>query len=114
MRFREGLWEELTVVGLLWLCGDPAAEGVDGVIQRLGAAVAVTVVWVRVTVRRVFAVSLAQQGVEAVVEAGTEAKVGGVAGAVQRAVWVLPRHREQLVLVVVGGLVEAVLLEGGE
>lgn len=98
----------------MWLCGDPAAEGVDGVIQRLGAAVAVTVVWVCVTVWRVFAVSLAQQGVEAVVEAGTEAKVGSVAGAVQRAVWVLPRHREQLALVVVGGLVEMVLLEGGE
>lgn len=105
----------LTVVGPLWLCSDPAAEGVDGVIQRPWAAMAVTVVWVCQTVWRRFAVCLAQQGVEAVVEAGTEAKVSGVAGAVRRAVMVLPRRREQtLVLVVVGGLLEVVLLEGGK
>lgn len=76
---------------------------------------AVTVVWVWQTIRRLFAVCLAQQGVEAVVEAGTEAKVRGVAGAVQRAVMVLSWDREQiLVLVVVGGLVEVVLLEGSK
>lgn len=60
---------------------------------------------------------LAQQSVEAVVEAGAEAQVGGVAGAVQRAVVVLSRHGQQvlvLVLVVVGRLLEVVLLEGGE
>ncbi len=105
----------LTVVGPLWLCSDPAAEGVDRVIQRPRAAVAVTVVWVCQTIRRLFAVCLAQQGVEAVVEAGTEAKVSGVARAVRRAVMVLSWRREQTrVLVVVGGLVEAVLLEGGK
>lgn len=105
----------LTVVGPLWLCSDPAAEGVDGVSQRPGAAVVVTAVWVCETIRRVFAVCLAQQGVQAVVEAGTEAEVSGVAGAVQRAVVVLPRRREQaLVLVVVGGLVEVVLLQGSQ
>lgn len=58
---------------------------------------------------------LTQQGVETIVEAGTEAEVSGVAGAVQRAVTVLLRGGEQpLVLVVVGGLVEVVLLQGGE
>lgn len=71
----------------------------------------VTVVWVCDTVRRLFAVCLAQKGVEAVVEAGTEAKVGGVGGTVQRGVMVLPWCREQtLVLVVVGRLVDVVLL----
>lgn len=105
----------LTVVAPLWLCSDSAAEGADGVIQRPGAAVVVTIIRVCQTVRGLFAVCLAQQGVQAVVEAGAEAEVSGVAGAVQRAVVVLPRRREQtLVLVVVGGLVEAVLLEGGE
>lgn len=105
----------LTVVGPLWLCSDSAAEGVDRVIQRPGAAVAVTVVWVCQTVWRLFAVCLAQQGVEAVVEAGTEAKVSSVARAVRRAIVVLPRRRDQtLVLVVVGGLVKVVLLEGGK
>lgn len=58
---------------------------------------------------------LTQQGIEAVVEAGAEAKVSSVAGAVQGPVTVLSWCREQkLVLVVVGGLVEMVLLEGGE
>lgn len=67
-------------------------------------------------VRRVFAVGLAQQGVEAVVEAGAEAQVGGVARAVRRAVVVLPGRREQppVLVVVGGGLVEVVLLEGGQ
>lgn len=105
----------LTVVGPLWLCSDPAAEGAKGVIERPGADVVVTVVWVCQPVRRLFAVCLAQQGVEAVVEAGAEAEVSGVAGAVQRAVVVLLRRREQtLVLVVVAGLVTVVLLEGGQ
>lgn len=105
----------MCVVGPLGLCRHSAAEGVDGVIQRPGAAVVVTAVCVCETVRRVFAVCLAQQGVQAVVEAGTQAEVGSVAGAVQRAVVVLPRRREQvLVLVVVDGLVEVVLLEGSK
>lgn len=105
----------LTLTGPLWLCGDPAAERLDGVVQRLGAAVVVTVVWVRETIWRLFVVRLTQQGVETIVEAGTEAEVSGVAGAVQRAVIVLLRGGEQpLVLVVVGGLVEVVLLQGGE
>lgn len=67
------------------------------------------------TVQGLFVVCLAQQGVEAVVEAGTEANISGVAGAVQRAVVVPPRRRQQaLVLVVVGGLVDVFLLEGGK
>lgn len=105
----------LTLVGPLWLCSDPAAEGLDGLIQRPGAAVVVAVVWVCETIWGLFVVRLAQQGVETVVEAGIEADVSGVAGAVQRAVVVLLRCREQaLVLVVVGGLVEVALLQGGE
>lgn len=103
-----------TLVGPLWLCSDPAAEGADGVIQRPGAAVVVTVVRVCETIWWLFVVCLAQQGVEAIVEAGTEANVSGVAGAVQRAVVVLRCGEQALVLVVVGGLVEVVLLQGGE
>lgn len=58
---------------------------------------------------------LTQQGVEAVVEVGTQAKVSSIAGAVQRAIVVLHWWREQrLVLVDVGRLVEVILLEGGE
>lgn len=82
----------LTVVGPLWLCSDPAAEWVDRVVERPRAAVVATAVWVCQTVRRLFAVRLAQQSVEAVVEAGAEAEVSGVARAVQRAIVVLPRH----------------------
>lgn len=79
------------------------------------AAVVVTVVCVCQTIRRLFAVCLAQQGVEAVVKVSTEAKVSGVAGAVQGAIMVLPRCREQaLVLVVAGRLVQVILLEGSE
>lgn len=105
----------LTVVGPCWLRSDLAAEGVYGVIGRPWTAAVVAAVWVRQTVRRLFAVCLAQQGVEAVVEAGAEAEVSGVAGAVQRAVVVLLGRREcTLVLVVVGGLMEVVLLEGGK
>lgn len=76
----------------------------------------VAVVWVCQTTRRLFAVRLAQQRVEAVVEAGAEAVVSGVTGAVQEAVVVLPGRGEQtLVLVVVGGgLVGVVVSEGGE
>ncbi len=74
-----------------------------------------TVVRVCDAIQRLFAVCLAQQGVEAVEEAGAEANISGVARAVQSAVVVLPRRGEQaLVLVVVGGLVEVVLLEGGK
>lgn len=97
----------LTLVSPLWLCGDPAVVGVDRVV--------VTVVWVCQTIWRLFAMCLTQQSVETVVEAGAEAKVCGVAGAVQGPIMVLPRCRQQtLVLVVVGGLVEVVLLKGGE
>ena len=106
----------LTVVGPRWLRSDLAAEGVYGVVGRPRAAAVVAAVREHQAVRRLFAVCLAQQGVEAVVEAGAEAEVGGVAGAVQRAVVVLLRRRERtLVLVVDGGLmVEVVLLEGGK
>lgn len=40
----------LTLTGPLRLCGDSAAERLDGVVQRLGAAVVVTVVWVCETI----------------------------------------------------------------
>lgn len=74
-----------------------------------------TVVWIREAIWGRFVVCLAQQGVEAVVEAGTEADISAVAGAVQRAAVVLLRCGERaLVLVVVGRLVDVVLLQGGE
>lgn len=105
----------LTLAGPLRWRSDPVAEGLDGVVQRLGAAEVVTVVWIREAIWRRFVVCLAQQGIEAVVEAGTEANISGVAGAVQRAAVVLLRCRDRaVVLVVVGGLVEVVLLQGGE
>lgn len=105
----------LTVVRPLLLCCDPAAERGDVGIQMRRAAMVVAVVWVRQTIWRLFAVRLAQQGVEAVVKVSTEAQVSGVVGAVQRAAVVLSRHREQvLVLVVVGWRMQAVLLEGSE
>lgn len=96
----------------LWLCSNPAAEGLDGVTQRPWAAVICAVVGVGEAIWR-FAVCLAQQGVEAVVEAGTEASISGVAGAVQRAIVdLLGRRQNALALVVVvgGGQVEVVLL----
>ena len=59
--------------------------------------------------------SLTQQSVEAVVEAGAEAKVSSVAGVVQGPITVLLWCGEQtLVVVIVGGLVEVVLMKGGE
>lgn len=100
----------LTVVRLL--CSD--SERVDWVTRVQRAAVAAAVARVRQTIRRLFAV-LAQQGVEAVVEVSTEAKVGGIAGAEPRLVVLGPRCRQQtLVLVVVGWLVDEILLEGRE
>lgn len=51
----------LTAVGHVLLGADPAAEGPGA----------------RGTIRRRLAVRLAQQGVEAVVQAGAEAQVGG-------------------------------------
>lgn len=105
----------LTLVVPLRLRSDPGAEGLDGVVQRPGAAEVVTVVWIREAIWGRFVVCLAQQSVEAVVEAGAEANVSGVAGAVQRAAVVLLRRRDRaVVLVVVGGLVEVVLLQGGQ
>lgn len=60
-----------------------------------------------------FDVCLAEQSVEAVVEARAEAEVGGAAE--EGPVVILPRRREEaLVLVVVGGRAEAVLLQGGQ
>lgn len=98
----------------LWLCSNPAAEGLDGVTQRPWAAMIGAVVGVGEAIWRRFAVCLAQQGVEAVVEAGTEASISGVAGAVQRAVMVLRGRRQNalalVVVVVGGGQVEVVLL----
>lgn len=97
----------LTLVGPLWLCSNLAVVGADSVF--------VTVVWVCQTIWRRFAMSLAQQSVEAIVEAGAEAKVSSVAGVVQGPITVLLWCGEQtLVVVIVGGLVEVVLLEGGE
>lgn len=94
------------------MCSDPAAKGVDGVIQGLRTVMTVTVAWVCHAIQRLFAVCLAQQGVEAVVEAGTEAEVGRIGGTVQGVFVVFSWHGERmLVLVVVGGLVEVVLLE---
>lgn len=59
---------------------------------------------------------LAQQSVEAVVEARTEAGVSRVVGAVRRAVVVLLLHGEDVLLLV--GVVcwpeEVVLLQGGQ
>lgn len=105
----------LTLVGPLRLRGDPVAEGLGGVAQKPGAAEVVTVVGIREAVWGRLVVCLAQQGVEAVVEAGTEANISGVAGAVQRAAVVLLRCRDRAVaLVIVGGLVGVVLLQGGE
>lgn len=51
-------------------------------MERPGAAMALAVVRVRETLWRLFVVRLTQQGVEAVVQAGTEANVSSVATAV--------------------------------
>lgn len=94
------------------MCSGPTAEGVDGLTQGLGAGVVLAVARVRQAVQGLFAVRLAQQRVEAVVEAGAEAEVGRVAGTVQGVLVVSAWHAEQmLVLVVAGGLVDVVLLE---
>lgn len=78
-------------------------------MERPGA---LTVVWVCETFWRLFVVCLTQQGVEAVVQAGAEANVGSVAGAVQSAIegllW------QKLLLVIVSWLVEVVLIQGGQ
>lgn len=81
-------------------------------MERPGAAVALRVVWVCETIRGLFVVRLTQQGVEAVVQAGTEANISSIAGAVQTAIEVL--LRQKLLLVVVSRLVEVVLIQGGQ
>lgn len=73
---------------------------------------ALGVVWVCETIRGLFVVRLTQQGVEAIVQTGTEANISGVAGAVQTAIKVLLWHK--LLLVVVSRLVEVVLIQGGQ
>lgn len=72
---------------------------------------ALGVVWVCETIRGLFVVRLTQQGVEAIVQTGTEANISGVAGAVQTAIKVL--LWQKLLLVVVSRLVEVVLIQGG-
>lgn len=71
---------------------------------------ALTVVGVSETLRGLFVVRLAQQGVEAVVQAGTQANISSVAS--QRAIAVL--LWQKLLLVVVSWLVEVVLIQGGQ
>lgn len=73
---------------------------------------ALGVVWVCETIRGLFVVCLTQQGVEAIVQTGTEANISGVAGAVQTAIKVL--LWQKLLLVVVSRLVEVVLIQGGQ
>lgn len=80
----------LTVICPLRLCCYSAVECVDRVVQRPRAAVVVAMFWVHVTIWSLFAVSLTQQGVEAVVKTCTEVKVSSVAGAVHGAI--LVRH----------------------
>lgn len=76
---------------------------------------ALAVVRVGQTVRGLFVVRLTQQGVEAVVQAGAQAHVSGVAGAVQAAIQVLPRQKRLLVVVVVvSRRAELVLVQGGQ
>lgn len=72
---------------------------------------ALTVVRVCETLWRLFVVRLTQQGVEAVVQAGTEANISGVAS--QSAITVL-LWQKLLLLVVVSWLVEVVLIQGGQ
>lgn len=79
-------------------------------MERPGAAMAPTVVRVCETLWGLFVVRLTQQGVEAVVQAGTEADVSGVAS--QSAIPVL--LWQKLLLVVVRWLVELVLIQGGQ
>lgn len=71
---------------------------------------ALTVVRVCETLWRLFVVRLTQQGVEAVVQAGTEADISSVAS--QSAITVLLWQKR--LLVVVGWLVEVVLIQGGQ
>lgn len=71
---------------------------------------ALTVVRVCETLWRLFVVRLTQQGVEAVVQAGTEANISSVAS--QSAITVL--LWQKLLLVVVSWLVEVVLIQGGQ
>lgn len=71
---------------------------------------ALTVVRVCQTLWRLLVVRLTQQGVEAVVQAGTEANISSVAsqGAITVLLW------QKLLLVVVSWLVEVVLIQGGQ
>lgn len=71
---------------------------------------ALTVVRVCETLWRLFVVRLTQQGVEAVVQAGTEANISSVAS--PSAITVL--FWQKLLLVVVSWLVEVVLIQGGQ
>lgn len=71
---------------------------------------ALTLVRVCETLWRLFVVRLTQQGVEAVVQAGTEANISSVAS--QSAITVL--LWQKLLLVVVSWLVEVVLIQGGQ
>ena len=98
----------LTVVAPLRLRGAPAHERGEGVVQ--GTAVAVAALGEGQAVWRLFAVSLTQQGVQAVVQAGAEAQAGGVA---RGHVVVLPGRGVET-LVVVPGRAGVFLLEGGE
>lgn len=81
-------------------------------MERPGAAVALCVVWVRETIRRLFVVRLTQQGVEAVVQAGSEANISGVAGAVHTAIELV--LWQKLLPGVVSRLVAVVLVQGAQ
>lgn len=75
----------------------------------------VSIVGSRQPIRKLFAVSLTQQRVEAVVEAGAEAQVSAVAGAVQGSILGLLWSGEEILVLVVGGrLMEVFLLEAGQ
>lgn len=81
-------------------------------MERPGAAVALGMVWVCEAICRLFVVRLTQQGVEAIVQTGTEANVSGVAGAGHTAIEVL--LWQKLLLAVVSRLVGVVLIQGGQ
>lgn len=92
-----------------YLCGysDPS-----GVMERPGAAMTLTVVWVRKTLCSApSVVRLTEQGVEAIVQAGTQAHISSVARAVQSVIQVL--LWQKLLVVVVSWLLEVVLVKGG-
>lgn len=81
-------------------------------MERPGAAMALAVVRVGESLWRLFVVRLTQQGVEAVVQAGTEANVSGVARAVQSAIEVLLWQKR--LLVVARRRVDRLLIQGGQ